>query len=167
MQSLYLILVTLVLVSVGCSSRSNNEVREVETKLDAKGSTGTHVIGLDKNGDATMQQEKQLSAEIRTVQHVNENLRLDLKSEFFELKGCLKKRAKAGDGKMPEISDFDDIETASNAKEEVGLVDGQLKIVRKEGAIDRLKAERTQNDELRALLKSVKKHRERCEFEAG
>jgi hypothetical protein len=152
---------------VGCSSRSNNEMRAIDTQLDAKGSTGTHVVGVDRNGDATLQEERQLSSEIRTMQHVNENLRLDLRSEFFNLKDCLKRRAKAGDGKMPEISDFDDIETATNFKEEVGIVDGQLKVVRKEGAVDRLKAERTQNDELRALLKSVKKHLERCEFETA
>jgi hypothetical protein len=152
------------LAPVGCASREPN-VKEVDTKLDSKGSTGTAVVGIDNKGDAILQEEKALSAEIRVALHVNENLRMNVRTEEHHLKSCWKSRARATTGEMPQLTDFDDAEAPAGT-EEVGLVGGDIKVVRKEDAVARLKTERRRQDALRAHLNNVKKQREKCEFEA-
>jgi hypothetical protein len=153
-------------LAVSCASREPN-VKQVDTSLQSKGSTGTHVVGLNAEGDAVLQQEAQLSSEIRVAQHVNENIRMNINTEFFHLKDCWKKRSRNTTGEMPELTEMKNLEPGVGGTEEVGLVDGQIKVVRKEDAVARLKAEKRHQEELRAHLDNVKRQREKCEFEAA
>jgi hypothetical protein len=148
-----------------CTSRQPN-VTQVDTKLEARGSTSTHTVGLDEKGDAILQEEHALASEIQVAQHVNENIRMNVSTEAYHLKDCWKKRARGTTGEMPVLSDYDDT-LASTGTEEVGIVGGDIKVVRKEDAIVRLKAERRRQDELRAHLSNLKRQREKCEFEAA
>jgi hypothetical protein len=148
-----------------CASK-DNQLKTIDTTLDSKGSTGTAVVGVNSEGQAILQQETQLSSEIRTAQHVNENLRMNIRSEFYHLKECWKNRARTTTKEMPELSEFEDSEAGATTTEEVGLVGQDVKVVRKEDAIARLRAEKRTQEGLRAHLSNTKKQREKCEFEA-
>ncbi|MCA2958625.1 MAG: hypothetical protein IOD12_00135 [Silvanigrellales bacterium] len=153
------------LLFLSCASREPN-VKNVDTTLEAKGSTGTQLVGLNEEGDAIVQEEKSLASEIRVSQHVNENLRMNVGTETFHLKECWKRRAQGTTGEMPEFSEYDDTALPAGT-EEIGVVAGDIKVVRKEDAVARLKNERRRQEELRAHLSSVKRQREKCEFEAA
>jgi hypothetical protein len=150
---------------VGCTSKEPN-VKPVDTQLDAKGTTGSQSVGINKEGDAVLQEQQDLSARIRVLQHVNENLRMDLKTEFFNLKECWKSRSSKTTREMPELTQFDDLLTPDGSKEEIGEVNGSLKVVKTEDAVKRMKAEERTQEQLRANLKSVKAQKEKCEFES-
>ena len=153
------------LIAIGCASRESN-VKDVDTKLDARGSTGTQVVGLDAKGDAVLQDERALASEIRIAQHVNENIRMNVGTEGYHLKECWKNRARGTTGEMPEFTEYDD-SAAVGGTEEVGLVNGDIKVVRKEDAVARLRVERRRQDGLRAHLSNLKRQREKCEFESA
>lgn len=155
----------ILLFASSCASREPG-IQKVNTTLDSKGSTGTHRLGLNEKGDAILQEEQALSSEIRVAQHVNENLRMNVRTESFHLKECWKKRARATTGEMPELSEFHDTALPAGT-EEIGMVGDDLKVVRKEDATLRLKNERRRQDELRAHLANVKRLKEKCEFEAA
>ena len=150
---------------VSCASKEPN-VKPIDTTLDARGTTGSQKVGLNKEGNAVLQEQQDLGGEIRVLQHVNENLRMDVKSEFYLLKDCWKRRNINTTKEMPELSNFEDFETPDKSNEEVGMVNDSLKVVRTEDAVERLKAERRTQSQLRTNLKTVKAQREKCEFES-
>jgi len=149
-----------------CASREPN-VKAIDTTLEARGSTGTDVVGINKDGDAILQQEHGLGSEIRVAQHVNENIRMNINTEFYHVKECWKNRARGTTQEMPELTEFADVGTGIKAKEEIGLVGNDVKVIRREDAVARLNAEKRHQEELRANLTNVRKQREKCEFEAA
>jgi hypothetical protein len=148
-----------------CASKEPN-IRPIDAGLDARGTTGDQRVGINKQGDAVLQEQLDLGGQIRVLQHVNENLRMDVKSEFFLLKDCWKKRNFNTTKEMPELSGFDDFETPDSSKEEVGIVNDSLKVVKTEDAIVRMNSEKRTQTQLRANLKTVKSQKEKCEFES-
>jgi hypothetical protein len=154
------------LAATACSTGPN--VKEVDTSLERKGHTDTKMLGIDKKGNATLQEETPLDVEIRTTQHVNENLRMDLKTEVFNLKECWKKRASATTKEMPELTEFEGLDAKlASSTEEVGTVNGEVKVVKREDAVERYNAEKKLQEKIRKYLADAKKQREKCEFEAS
>lgn len=160
--------ILLSLTGLASACRSNEyKVEEIDTTLDAKGRSAGGTVGLNKEGEAIVQEQQQASVALTALQHVNENLRMDLKSHLYNVKTCrgeLNRSRNGGTGEAPELSEFPDLQAAEKSVEKIGLEDGELKIVKTEFLNDRMKAERTHQDELRALISTVKKQEELCAF---
>ena len=88
------------------------------------------------------------------LQHVNDNIRMNIRTEFYELKACWKSRAKRTTNEMPELTPFELSEADGKMSEEIGMVGDSLKVVNTE-------------DELRSKLAAVTTQREKCQFEGN
>lgn len=155
-----------IFVIVGCASNPNKP-KEISTSLESSAYTPVGSVGLNKEGEAIVQEERSASVELAALQHVNENLHMDLNSEIFDLKRCrkaLNRSTNGGDGEFPILTDMKKLQAVEKAHEEFGIEKGQLKIVKKEMLVEKIKAQRVYQSELNDLLGVVKEQREKCDF---
>jgi len=143
------------------------QVNKVDNEIDAKGKINNQVIGIDKNDQAVIHEEIRAVDELQEQIWANQGMLDDLKYEAFQLKRCkrdLSDPRLEGDGKMYSIPNIDNLKDPVYVKEEFGIVEDDLKFVKKSMFIDQLRAERNYGESLKRMFKIVKDHREHCEM---
>lgn len=69
---------------------------------------------------------------------------------------------------MPANPEVDNLKDPEQVREEIGLDDdGNLKIVKQSYFLDQLKKERAYGGSLQIMLRTIKRHREECDFSMG
>lgn len=156
-----------VLLLPGCFGSNPNEAKEIESKLETKGSVGDNKIGLNEKKEVILQRETTADDELRVQQAVNSKIQDDLNRERFLLKSCrldVSDPRLGGEGRMPEIPEVDQLKDENEVREEFGLDgDGQIKFVKREQFLERLKSERKFEKSLKQMVKVLTSHREECE----
>lgn len=151
-----------------CSTTPKTEpIQPIDTKLEQKAATPTETIGLNKDGEAIVQKEDSASATLVTLEHVNENIKLDLKQQFFLLRECRETIALSqygGSGEYPELTDFDALEAQYEKKSKLGIEDGKIKVVETSDLKKRIAAQQEFQKELNTFVRTVKKEYEKCNF---
>ncbi len=161
------ILMIAVFMSVAGCTTNPHKVEEIDTELDKKGSFGNSSVGLNKDGELIVQEESTAADELRQVQWANQKLEDDMKHEHFLLKTCRNDLADSrlgGSGEVDPIAEVDNLKSASEVREQFGLTKaGEIKFVKREFYLDRLKQERDLSKSLKDMTKTIGKHREACE----
>lgn len=151
----------------GCASSNPNEVKEIDSHIEAKESVGDQKVGLNDKKEIILQKESTAGDELRVQQAVNLKLQDELNRERHLLKSCrtdMTDPRLGGDGHMPEIPDVDNLKDENEVREEFGLdKDGAIKFVKREQYLERLNAERKYEKSLRKMVKLFVNHREDCE----
>jgi hypothetical protein len=158
--------VPLVCVSSNCTS-NKYKPQEIDTSMELKGAAGAANVGLNKEGEAVVQNQQAASVELMSLQHVNENLRMDLNSSLYNLKQCrseLQLPRNGGSGEAPELTDFQNLSALEKSVDKVGIENGEIKVVKTEFLVEKLDAEQKHQKEIRALLKTVKNQEDKCKF---
>lgn len=154
-----------------CTTQSPHKVVEIEDELDVKGQAGDDKVGLNKEGEAVIQQERDAAEELAIQRSANAYLVERLATDHHDLKRCVKDIADprlGGKGEWGKLPDIDTLRPSSDASNELGVDgDGKLKVVKKTFYRDELKAERQYETTLRSMHKLVQEQLERCEFELG
>jgi hypothetical protein len=152
----------------GCSTTKQPEpLQPIDTKLEQKAATPNETVGLNKDGEAIVQKEDSASAALVTLEHVNENIKLDLKQQFFMLRECRETIALSqygGSGEYPELTDFDALEAQYEKQSKLGIEDGKIKVVETSDLKNRITAQRDFQKELNSFIRTVKKEYEKCNF---
>jgi hypothetical protein len=152
----------------GCSSNPN-KAKDLDTKLDTKGAIGGEQIGLNDNKEVVIQKQANTDAELRELGWKEYDLEQKIHSDHELLTQCREELADprlGGSGNMTEIPEIDTMKTPAQAKEELGITEnGQLKLVKKEFYMERLKAERDYVDSLKGEQKLIGKYKANCERE--
>jgi hypothetical protein len=163
----FVLLTLTVFVFSSCATTSENKVQEIETKMEVKGQVSGGKLGIDDEGDAVIQQDNMADDELRTQIMVNSRLGEELKTEHFMLQSCrddMSDPRLGGHGEPEEIPEIDKMKNATDVREQFGLDDdGNLRFVKREYYIERLKNERKYETSVRQMLKTVKRHRLLCE----
>ena len=152
---------------MGACTHNKNEVKEIDTTIDAKGSVDGGTVGIDKKGEAIIQNEASAQDELRRQQWANSQLEADLGNQHFELRRCRRDLADprlGGSGEPTSIPDVDNMKDTTATREEFGLdAGGALKVVKREYFLERLEKERKYETTLRSMAKLVKDHLEKCQ----
>lgn len=166
MKKLALVFAGFASAAVGCSS-SSETVKELDTALETHGQTSSATVGVKPDGQAVVQKQESAAAALMTLEHVNENLKLDVRHEFFLLRDCREKLALAagpGGREYPELSGFEEIQASYEKHVELGLVDGELRVVETSPLALRLESQRKLQADLHQVLRTVKEQKQRCMF---
>ena len=166
MKNLWMTVGVLGLFVAGCSS----SVKKIDTEMDVKGTTQNGSVGV-KDGQAVIQQEVMADQELRSQQWRNYELERNLLDEHVWLKRCRTEVADprlGGNGILADIPDIDQMKSSTQVREDFGITEsGQLKFVKREDYMARLKSERSYEDSVKAMLRTVQKSRTSCEREMG
>lgn len=150
---------------VGCSSA--NKMKQLDVSLTPKGKINTdETVGLNSSGEAVIQQKQKVSDEIRGYVWVNNNLEQEVSSERSALKRCRVESSDprlGGTGEMTPVPEVDGLKEPSDVKEQVGLVNDEIVVVKEEYLRDRLALEKKYNQTLENMLKLVKNNKDKCE----
>lgn len=155
----------LALCALSCTSTS--KIDAIDTKLEKKGATPTESVGIDSAGKAVVQKQSSASSRLVTLEHVNENLKLDLRQQFFLLRQCRENLALSqhgGSGEYPELTDFDALEAQYEKKSQLGIEKGELKVVETSDLQERIAAQEAFQNELTTFIRTVKKEHDKCAF---
>jgi len=159
-----------VLFLVACST-TNNKAEDLELDLDLKGSVDGKKIGIDDDGDVIIQSETDASDELRTQTWVNSKLEDDISREYIDLKRCREDLADprlGGSGEVTKIPEVDNLKSANEVKEKFGIdEDGNLKVVKKEYFMEKLRKERKYEKSLKNMKKILAKNNESCQRHMG
>lgn len=163
---------TLIIIISGIWASCTNDkvVKEIDSSLEIKGSVAGSSLGLNKNNEAILQSSTDADDELRGQVWENHDRENTLKFEYHMLKWCRQDIADTrlgGSGEVANMPEIDQMKTAIELKEEFGIENGELKVVKKEHYVDRLKAERKYAHALKDMIRKVKKSRETCEITMG
>lgn len=165
--SLPLALAAALTLAAGCSNP--NKVEELDPTINQKGTFQGAKVGVTKDDEAVVQTEKEADQELRETDWGVYDLEQKLKTDHEGLTKCREELADprlGGNGEVAEIPDIDNMKPTTEVREEMGLTPkGELKIIKKEGLMDKLSAARKYKEKLDAMVKTVKKHRTTCERE--
>lgn len=143
---------------------------KIDTEIESKGSSQFGVIGL-KDGKAIIQEESHADQELRWQQWRNYESERNLNDEYYWMKRCRVELADprlGGNGQVADIPEIADVKSPTQVREEFGITDtGQLKLVKREDYLERLKSERKYEETLTGMIKTIHKSRETCEREMG
>lgn len=142
-------------------------VEKVDDKLDVKSETGSQKIGVNDDGQAIIQEETGAAEELKMQQLINDELRADLAQEQHEVKRCrqdLSDPRLGGDGEYKDITESDELKEATALNEKFGLdsEEKDLKFVKRELYVERLKNERKYEASMRKVIKLLKTQKEKC-----
>ena len=170
MSRLVLFVSCFLLVATSCSS-TKYVAKKIDTTIDVKGKVDDGYIGLNKKGQAIIQEETEADDELRTQQWENSRLENQLYTDSDRLKRCrndLSDPRLGGSGSVSPVPSIDDIKSPAELKEEFGIdSEGRLKVVKRSFFVEKLRAERKYARSLKKLIKQVKKHRVECERKMG
>jgi hypothetical protein len=124
------------------------------------------VVGLNDKNQVLVQEESFATDELLVQQNVNERLQSDYEHEAYVLKQCradISDPRLGGNGDLPEYKEIDSFKDIVQIKEEMGLVDGEIKIVKKSFFDEQYKAEKKLTTTLRKMISATKDSKERCE----
>jgi hypothetical protein len=156
--------------STACTN--DNEVKNLEdSPLEAKGKSGTGVVGVNKDREVVIREEKSATDALTIQQMSNSKMSEEVERELQLLKWCRRDMADprlSGNGKIQPIPAIDEMKPIAEVREQIGLdKSGDLKVVREEYFNERLKSERKFEESLKNMLKTSRDHREDCEQRMG
>ncbi len=165
----YISLALIFVSMVGCSSVQ--KLTNVDTKLDSvQGNAGgDKVIGV-KDDVAVIQEKRSGEDELRLQLWKNYQLENDLNHEFYMTEWCyedLSDPRLGGNGEVALAPDMKKIKNSVSVKEEIGLEDKRLVVVKTSNFIDQLKVERDYTKSLEDMISTVKRTRTSCERKMG
>ena len=143
-------------------------VEEMDNEIKTSGQIMDSKIGVNDDNQAIIQTETAADDELRIQQWNNNKKEDEVESEFLALKQCREDRADprlGGSGDVRPIPAVDNLKMPSEIKEQIGIdsKDGQLKVVKKELYVKRLKQERRYEVTLNKMLKTLVQYKESCE----
>ncbi len=169
MKKILLLLISTSALFLGACA-SKEKVKQIDVKIEEKGTAVGGVIGLNDDGEAIIQTQTKADQELRGLIWQNNDLEMGLNHEVALLERCREEIADprlGGNGEIVEIPEIDRMKPTTDLKRELGLVGSDLVVVTKESLPKRLQAERTYQESLEKMSSQVKKHRKNCEFKMG
>jgi hypothetical protein len=153
------------LAANACSS--SEEVKEIDTKLESKGSVDGKQIGINEDDEAIIQENTNADDELRSLQWANSRLLEQLETDHHELKRCREDLADprlGGSGEVRDLPEIDNMKPVTEVKEEFGKdADGNLKVVKRESFVKAVAAEKKYQKTLKSMQQTVEKNRVECE----
>lgn len=150
----------------GCATQEHS-VKELDSEITkTKGSVNGGVVGLNDKNQVLVQEESFATDELLVQQEVNFRLQENYENEAFLLKKCrvdLSDPRLGGNGELPEFKEVDSFKDIVEIKEEMGLVNGEIKIVKKSFFDEQYKAEKKLTTTLHKMISVTKDSKERCE----
>ena len=157
----------IILMATTHCSHDEHVPQEIDDKIEKKGETSNGDIGINKDGQVIIQTETDAAAKLKIEQFKNQNLEDQLGQAHLKLKRCREDLADprlGGDGSVTDLPEIDGLKSTSEAKEEFGLDEkGNLKFVKREFYLERLKREVKYQKSLSQMLKVVQKNSVKCE----
>lgn len=148
---------------------ASNPHRVLDINADVKEKYGTNqgaMIAIDKDGQAVIQRDTDAEVELREQQWRNIDLEKTVETKHESLERCRIELADprlGGNGNVTETPDLDIVNALPEKKEQFGLTNQGLKVVKKEMFLDRLKAERRYEDVLKNANKMLTKYMNKCD----
>lgn len=162
------IVLLLTVLTVGCAS---NKLKSVDSSLDSlQGSTSNGAVIGVKDNQAVIQEKRSGEDELRLQIWRNYQLENDLNHEFHMTQWCYEDLADprlGGNGEVAEAPDLKKIKNAVAVKEEIGLENKRLIVVRTSSFLEQLEVERQYEKAMGSMLQEVKKTRSSCERKMG
>lgn len=160
-----------ILTLVSACSSNPYKVKEIDNPIEKKGEYQGATVGLNDKKEAIVQSETAADVELKQTRWRTYDLEQKIASEHSLLTRCRTELADprlGGTGNMVEIPEIDNMKGPDAVKEDMGITkDGALVVVKQEMFVDKLKTERKYEDSLRAMMKTIEKHRGNCEREMG
>lgn len=162
--------VSLILILSSCASNPN-KAKDVDTKLDQKGSYQGSKIGLNENKEVVVQTETAADDELRQLSWRNYDHEKKIAASTDQLSRCRNEIADprlGGNGQVTEIPEVDSLKPMASVKEELGITEsGNLAVIKKEMYAEMLKSHRKYEESLRLSSKTIEKAKSACEREMG
>ena len=153
-------------VLLSCTVKEHT-VKELDTELSAnKGKVGDAVVGINSKNQVVVQEESLATDDLLVQRAVNYRLQEDYENEAYKLKQCrvdLSDQRLGGNGELPEYKEVVSFKDIVEIKEEMGLVDGEIKVVKKSFFDEQYKSEKKLTTTLYKMIAVAKDSRERCE----
>lgn len=154
------------LVLTGCASE--HKMKEISAPLDVKGQISSNeLVGLNESGEAIIQTKEKADQELRGWIWQNNNDEQEVNSAWHELKRCREESSDVrlgGSGEVVELPEIDNMKPTIEVKEKVGLINRDMVVVKESYYKDRLVQEKSYNDTLSKMMKTIKKHKTKCEY---
>jgi hypothetical protein len=151
---------------MGCASE--HKMKELSTPLDVKGQISSNeFIGLNQSGEAIIQTKEKADQELRGWIWQNNNDEQEVNSTWHELKRCREDASDVrlgGSGEVVELPEIDNMKPTIEVKEQVGLINRDMVVVKESFYKDRLAQEKSYNDTLSKMMRTIKKYKTKCEF---
>lgn len=162
---------TIVIFAFTSCASNPNKAKDIDTKLDTKGSYQGSKIGLNENKEVVVQTETAADDELRKLSWRNYDHEKKIAASSDQLSRCRNEIADprlGGTGQVTEIPEVDGMKPMSSVKEELGLKEnGELAVVKKEMYAEMLSSHRKYEDSLKQTSKTVAKATSDCEREMG
>lgn len=147
------------ILSLTLFSCSSNKVKELNPTLDQRGEVAGARFGVDENGQAIIQEEKESTKEMYFLILENNNLEDKYASEQSNLQACrdnMADPANGGNGSIVQIPSLEPIkEQAKAVKQEFGLYRERFYSIDKYDLKERLDIERKYNSILADLNRKL------------
>lgn len=151
---------------VGCASE--HKMKEVSAPLEVKGQISSNeMIGLNGSGEAIIQTKEKADQELRSWIWQNNNDEQEVSSTWYELKRCREESSDVrlgGSGEVVELPEIDNMKPTVEVKEQLGLINREMIVVKESYFKDRLASERQYNETLTKMMKTIKKHKTKCDY---
>lgn len=161
--------ILIVLLVFGFTGCATNELKELDTKIEVQGDVAGKSLGLQD--DVAVLQEKRLGEdELRLQIWRNYQLENDLNHQFHMTEWCYEDLADprlGGNGEVADAPDLKKIKNSAKVKEEIGLEDKRIVVVKTSNFVEALQVERQYEKSLADMLIEVKKTRGSCERKMG
>ncbi|MCB9229541.1 MAG: hypothetical protein H6618_08015 [Deltaproteobacteria bacterium] len=161
--------ISVILCLSACTS-DDQTVKDIDTKLEAKGQVGMERIGLNDDGQAIIQRTDRADNKLADLIYGNNDLESEIKYLYHEIQRCRRDLADQRLGGNGEIIPLPPLNAgqATPSSEELGLNEqGELVILQRTPFTDRLKNEQEKNDHLKALIPKIRDMKYKCEFRMG
>ena len=160
------IFILVALSLVGCASPQKMD--PIKADIVEKGKLNSQeTIGLNSSGEAIIQQKLKADQELKNWVWSNNDLEQQVNSERYTLKRCREESVDTrlgGSGEVIPLPEVDNLKPTSELREQIGLINDDIVVVKEEFFKDRLKLEKSYNKTLDSTLGLIKGHKEKCEF---
>jgi len=160
-----IMVIGMVLTSCATSEHRVKEIEKSEFKPLGR-TTDDGRIGLNEKKEVIIQKETTGADELRIQEAVNMHFQSKVESELYSLKTCRKDLADprlGGRGEISPVQDIDDMKSVDEVREEMGLKDGELVVVKEQYFEQKMKNARSYFATLQKMLKLTERHKEECE----
>jgi hypothetical protein len=165
-RSRFLVLCVFIAQIAGCTTPGN--LREVEAdEFHEKGRALDGSIGINDKNEIVIRENKAAQDELLTQELTNTHLRDQVQRDMFGLKTCrtdLSDPRLGGDGRIAAIPDVDALKSPAEVYEELTLDEaGDIRVIREQSFVERLKKERAFEKTLHRSLSVIQPQLEECE----
>lgn len=142
----------------------------MDDPIDVKGQISSdRKVGIDDDGKVVIERKSNADDRLRILEMKNNRQKDELDMEMNRLERCRRDVAHprlGGSGKyrdLPEVDDFD-ADTLENDELQMNE-DGELKMVGRQGFMDKFKAEKKRGESIKSMYKTVLSYRKKCELD--